>query len=137
MPKPSKAKREKRKKEQEQENRKYQKDKKRRQKEEQRRQKDQHASKSPNPSIMSEDAWEELVQKALKRSDFDALQHLFLESLLQYGKTSMMGDTKKSMIKRYRELSIRFHPDKHSSEMTCFKIAFQALNEARETIEEL
>merc|ERR1712232_621653 len=98
-------------KEQRKSDRDYRKEKKRRQKTEQR---EQQASRSGRPE-MSETEWFQLVEQAGDRSDFESLLQLFSQHLLDRWRTS--GDSPlKSVLKRSRELSTRYHPDKHSKD---------------------
>lgn len=152
MPKPSKAKRQWQQKEQEESNkeykerrRKWQKEQRKRQEEERKRRKEEGRVPScysdfTNNTYMSEDEWENLLKVALQQSNFKELEQLFICNLMQYSyqNSNEEGGMMKGMIKRFRELSIRFHPDKHNDNndnmnatTNRYQIAFQALNEAR------
>lgn len=129
-PKPSKARREDWKKEQRESDKEYRKEKKRRQKAKQREQ--QETRSGPRP-VVSETEWFQLVEQAGDRSDFESLLQLFSQHLLDHWRGS--GDKSlKSIQKRFRELSTRYHPDKHSMDLSRYRLMFQALNEARDVV---
>merc|ERR1712232_1113800 len=105
-------------------------EKKRRQKTEQR---EQQGSRSGRRPEMSETEWFQLVEQAGDRSDFESLLQLFSQHLLDHWRTS--GDSPlKSVLKRSRELSTRYHPDKHSKDTSRYTLMFQALNEAKHVV---
>eukprot|EP00526_Cylindrotheca_closterium_P022837 CAMPEP_0113607734 /NCGR_PEP_ID=MMETSP0017_2-20120614/3545_1 /TAXON_ID=2856 /ORGANISM="Cylindrotheca closterium" /LENGTH=173 /DNA_ID=CAMNT_0000516363 /DNA_START=621 /DNA_END=1142 /DNA_ORIENTATION=+ /assembly_acc=CAM_ASM_000147 len=128
-PKPSKAKKEDWKKENKESNREYRNEKKRKQKWQQRQQQESRR-REPKP-VLSESEWTKLVEEAGDRSDFEVLLQLFSQHLCEHGKRSG-GNPSKSVLKRFRELSTRYHPDKHSTETARYSLMFQALNEARD-----
>merc|ERR1712226_264209 len=77
---------------------------------------------------MSDVKWEELVMKYFQRANYEALQELFVSNLL----SKLAEGGRGHVMRRYRELSVRFHPDKHMKEgdttVAQYQIAFQALN---------
>lgn len=73
---------------------------------------------------------EVLLSSAVKEGDFARMQQLFIIDMVSCAKSN--ESPVKAVTKRYRLLSIRFHPDKHASDAECHKLAFQALNEAHE-----
>lgn len=130
-PKPSKAKREEWKKEHKESNKEYRKEKKRKQKQKQRQEQESRNEANPARSeTLCENEWTKLVEQAGDRSDFESLLQLFSQHLDEHRKTS--GDNPlQSVLKRFRELSTRYHPDKHTTETARYGPMFQALNEAR------
>mmetsp|Transcript_3011 Transcript_3011/g.4535 ORF Transcript_3011/g.4535 Transcript_3011/m.4535 type:complete len:90 (+) Transcript_3011:2086-2355(+) len=83
---------------------------------------------------MSNARWEALMEKAFQKASYEALQELFVSNLSKHAAEGGRGN----MIRRYRELSVRFHPDKHMKKeadaVAQYQIAFQALNEARSMV---
>ncbi|CAJ1935308.1 unnamed protein product [Cylindrotheca closterium] len=132
-PKPSKAKREDWKKEQKESNKEYQKKKKRKQKWKQRKQqKSRCEAKRETKPALSEKEWTKLVEEASDRSDFESLLHVFSQHLYDHTKASG-GNQLKCLLKRFRELSTRYHPDKNCG-LARYGLIFQALNEARDVV---
>ena len=129
-PKPSKAKREEWKRENRENDKEYRKEKKRRQKAKKRE--EQESRNAPRP-VTSETEWFQLVEKAGDRSDFELLLQLFSQHLLDHTRTAS-DNPLKSVLKRFRELSTRYHPDKHGAEASRYSLMFQALNEARDVV---
>ncbi|KAL3927948.1 MAG: hypothetical protein SGBAC_012867 [Bacillariaceae sp.] len=130
-PKPSKAKREEWKKEHKESNKEYRKEKKRKQKGKQR--KEQESRNETNPArskTHSENEWTKPVEQAGDQSEFESLLQLFSQHLDEHRKRSGVYPLK-SVLKRFRELSTRYHPDKHTTEAARYGPMFQALNEAR------
>jgi len=130
MPKPSKAKRQDWQKEQAKSNKKYKEEKRQKQQQEHR---SKVEGRRENLSTIRDSEWENLLSRALQISDFESLQHLFVLNLKQCSQTEE-GTSRKLLTRRYRELSVRFHPDKHMNDIGLYKVAFQALNEARQQI---
>ena len=105
--------------------------------------------------IKNEEEWERMVFIALVGSEFDMLVKLFRYSLTMAATEQGEGNNddatppRRKVIKKYRSLSIKYHPDRHHKSQDqhgdatdqdqtqkmkhigiCYKTAFQALNEA-------
>jgi hypothetical protein len=84
----------------------------------------------------NESSWEKAIAKALRKGNFGSMQRLF-EKYLRHqamGARDRPTGMRSLVIKSFRTLSTKYHPDKHASagsDPTVYKVAFQALNEAR------
>lgn len=70
---------------------------------------------------------------SLEGCDFELLRRLFLVKL-KWARNDA-ADVSREIKKEYRKLSIRYHPDKHADDEECYKVAFQALNDAYERVQ--
>ena len=125
--------------------------------------KKKNVDQSKYQSIKNEEDWERMVFIALVGNEFDMLVKLFRYSLTKAATEQGEGNNddatppRRRVIKKYRSLSIKYHPDRHhkshdqhdhcgqenagdatDQDQTqkmkhigiCYKTAFQALNEA-------
>jgi len=80
--------------------------------------------------------WEATLEKALRVKSFESMQRLF-EDRLMWSFDQEASSTRRLIIQNYRELSTKYHPDRNTSEHAdTYKIAFQALNEAKSVCQE-
>lgn len=81
--------------------------------------------------------WENDVRIARLRGDTAMMRRLFEEELERAGEENMGA---KAVTTRFRALSLRFHPDKHSGEgastVASYATAFQALSAAHASVKE-
>lgn len=76
------------------------------------------------------------MAKALKKLCYSQMEKLFRLSL-KWALGEGEGTANREVTKRFRKLSIQFHPDKHpEDENGCYKVAFQALNAAHSKVKE-
>ena len=91
---------------------------------------------------MSDEEWEKLLRQAFLRAEFVIMQELFRIALVRAAAAAAASrsgndETKKLITKKYRQLSIKFHPDRNAKDATSillYKTAFQALNESYEKV---
>ena len=92
----------------------------------------------------NEQEWEIMFDEAFCDGDFRMMKKLFRVSLLRAATrgdnvsgTAATATPAKRAIKKYRMLSIKYHPDRHHGRQSggrCYKTAFQALNQAYEDV---
>ena len=82
------------------------------------------------------EAWEYAMDQALQEGDFDIMRQLFSFDLY-FHKSKDEITRSRDLAKRFFALSKRFHPDRHTmDDQNCYKVAFQALNEAYAEVKE-
>lgn len=77
------------------------------------------------------------MSKALKSLSYETMVSLFGLSFHWAIIAGGEGTLRRAVTKQFRLLSIRFHPDKHTDGRECYKVAFQALNEAHSAVKAL